>query len=435
MDIHALQLMGIAGMEDASDLASTAADIGEDLPKTAEEVETQGAEVVVAETGAEVQELAQVVEKVAEVVEEQQEDLEELQDAVDGLEGLFGSANYSAPAAALLYARAQKLHTRLGGRDTGDRLGAESLGDATTAQMAMRAGMEGFTDTVKKYANAAITFIKNMWDSLIAFLVGLFNRAAGIRRLAESLKKRVEASGFTVKEKIKLGKWNNLVDYTGKNVKFNDIGAQIFAGTKALAETVKKTESFMVAAGQDQDKSNEWGSTYTAVTNALKAIIDKVGNKKETKAAGKDAATGHFGGLTVMLTFRSEAVKNLDDISKAAKATRISFSVRGEGNKTPVSGEQKAKWDVSQLKSRCDDVISGTKEIEVAKNEQAFSGAARDRAIANLKVLANKESKEAPKAIAAIKSVYAMANTIVSNVSRLALDGYAAELSAVKAHM
>ncbi|QCW23251.1 internal head protein [Vibrio phage USC-1] len=179
----------------------------ESLDMTEEEVVQLVEEVAEKKVDNEVKEISKEVEKLADKVEEEAELVEELEEVVEGMEGLINSGNPNPAALSILYHRAERIHTKLGGTTTMPRSGVENLTTKTLEAHAI-VGLESFSDTLKNVGE----FGKDLVRRSIQFLIDLWNSIMGsesrIKRQMKELNEKLDKNG--VKEKVKLGPWANM---------------------------------------------------------------------------------------------------------------------------------------------------------------------------------------------------------------------------------
>jgi hypothetical protein len=405
----------------------------------------EGAEAVAAAVSAEVAELSTQIEeqgtqieKLAEEVKSLDETAEEVLENVEGLEGMLASGNFSSIGFANIFNRTDKLASKLGGVSAGSRLGAESISDATTAQMMARTGIEGFMDTVKSWGKKAAEYIKHIFNTVISFVVGLFSQAAGIQRQAESLEKRLESA--KVKDKIKLGSWNIYFDYKANGL---EAGGSSEGGL-AFGDGIDKLIG--QCSGTKIDVS-AFSSAYGTLVTELKsfAVAGKGSKKKETKDAGKDVVIGQHAGIRTMVSFKDGALKDEKACAEAARALRLAVGKDGEAAKKLSNGEEvKSKLGAGELKGILGKVKTTANNLRQSKVAKKFSAAERDRVVGMLSaVSASDKTKEEEigKAIEVTKAVYASLIALFtvgerhqSSLARAGLAGVAAHLNIGGAH-
>lgn len=401
-------LMAHAGMEtlDAGEIAQ--------VEKTAEEVAELVADKAAEEVKAEVNELADEVEELSEEVEEIEEDVEELEECVDGMEALLQAGSFNGAAFGLLYARAEKLNRKLGGADTGAVVGAESLGDATSATLAARAGMEGFMETARGYKDAAVKFIMSMYESLKAFVKGLLDKSVAIENQVKTTGDRL-AKAEKMKENVKPGKWASLA---------------LIRDTHKLKAIVTAADA-LVAAGAKLTSNDVAG--YVTAYNMLKSHISalaKDGQSKANKSGNGTTHQIHFGRVIISATVFDGEIKELADVNKAAKVTTISYSVSKEGGEVNFNALTKdtAKAFLT-LAAKDGEMLKSMKDAK-AGNEKG-----RDELIAALKKVEGKQEDWVKPAISALKASTAMTNRVFTVVAKILGNVADAKIAAVKAYL
>lgn len=424
-------LMGLAGCESMEDGEHVGDVVPADLPTTPEEVEDQSAELAISETNVEVVELAKVVEDVIDQVEELQDDQEELEETVAGLEAFMAKGDYHPVVAALLYDKARTIDAKLNnGKAFGEFVGAEALGDATTAQMAMRAGMESFLATAKKYAAAAAEYIKTIFNNAIAFIKSIFNKAEGIKRRAAALVKAIAAKD-ELKEEITLGKWNTLVDYEGTS---DDAAGQmkgkiekILASMKSLTDSKDRMISNMAEKKEDV---SSFAGLYSSLVGDLKALVTAGATAKESKNGNKTTVTATAGGSRYIMTYFGGEIKSYGDVKNACKVTRVSAGTVAS-DKIKTSGTVKSKYDKSKLTT----LVTQTSGFANLRSSDIFNDGGRNKVIGSINQLAGKDNPLVGKLISAVKSMYAMASSVESAVNKHYYNTLEARLQCAKAHL
>lgn len=414
-----LQLRGIMGAEE-NDVTAVVEDAVV-VPETVEETVEVVAAGAVAELSAEVEEQGNEVETLVEKLEDIQEDVEELQETVEGAESLLTSGQWNPQAFALLYGKAESLNAKLGGKEI-SVLGAESLADATTAQLAARDGLEAFGETIKKVGSGAIAFIKRIWDAIVAFVAGLFSKAAKVKSLAKAVGARLDKAE-KVKEEIKLGKWNVFVDVEKKGGKspkpafklLADAGAAVAAADTLLAspEKVDSLAKAMANLSFDMGKLDE-----------------AFGPGKKAGSSATMSSTYSYRGLSIIARYYGSDIKTFEDVSKAAKAVRFVWAPNAS---VKTSGDFKVSETKDSLKQRIASAVSVLDTVTEGKNTASLNAKKRDEIIAKLKALDSKESPNKGKAVTAVKSVYGCLSSVVTSTGRLGMAIAEGELSYVRA--
>lgn len=409
-----------------------------ELENVAEEVSDAVEETVkteIAEVATAIEEQSGQIEELTETVNELEEASEEVVEIVEGLESLLASGNFHAPSFAYQYNRAAKLNVMLGGRN-GSRLGAESLGDASTAQLMARDGIEGFMETVKGWGKKAADFIKHIFNTVISFFSNLFDQAGKIQSRATSLKEKVKADA--IKDKVKLGGWNAYFDYkaNGYTSKFSGLkgpDAEITGLIDSVSSITGESnvQSFRTAYG----KLSTWFADNSKVFKAKES--DKDDNQK--RLIGQEA------GIRLLAEYgKTSEIEDAAAAVKIARGTKVFYKVDAEGSKGLKGGEEAAKANDSQLKGICDEAIAFAKELRESKVKAKFSKAERDKTVGMLlavKASGGKDDadKEAGKVIDGniklIKAVYAMSANVSQSAYKFRTSFRKAQLDMVAAHL
>ncbi|EBV8434214.1 hypothetical protein AVA65_08185 [Salmonella enterica subsp. enterica serovar Minnesota] len=390
-----------------------------------EAVAEEAAAREVAEATVEIQEQGEEIAQLVETVENLEEQVEELEETVEGMESLLRSGNFNAGAFAHMYNRAAKISANLGGRSVA-RMGAESFSDAATAQVMARDGMEGFMDKVKGWGKTAIEFIKNIFNAVISFFVGIFNKVEGLQRRHDALVKRVDAAE-KVKEKVKLGGWNVWIDYE-KNGASESKAAKLGDALKAVnsyCDVAKKVEAANLGA---------FNTAYKALIAALKAGTS---GGKEASEGSKKKVMQEVGGIRILFTYEAEGAEKAEDAPKAAKALKL-FVAKAPEAKKLTSGEVAAKTDKTGLKKALAEVAGSIAGLRTGKADRAFSAAERDRVIASLntvKAANDEEAKERKGQVAIVRAVYSSGASILKTLAAAETSAADALLSCVAAHV
>lgn len=401
-------LMAHAGMEtlDAGEVAQ--------VEKTAEEVAELVADKAAEEIKAEVNELADEVEELSEEIEEIEEDVEELEECVDGMEALLQAGAFNGAAFGLLYNRAEKLNRKLGGADTGSVVGTESLGDAMSAGLAARAGMESFMDTARGYKDAAVKFIMSMYESLKAFVKGLFDKSVAIENQVKATSARLEKAE-KMKENVKPGKWASLAllkDSTKLKAIITAVDAVVGAGGKLTANDV---------------------SGYANAYRTLKSQIEnlaKDGQSKANKSGDGTTHQIHFGKVVISATVFDGEIKEHADVNKAAKVTTISYTVAKQEGEVSFNAltKESAKGLLSSAQ-KDGEMLKSMKEAK-AGNEKG-----RDELVAAIKKVEGKQEDWVKPSISALKASTAMTNRVFTTVAKILGNVADAKIAAVKAYL
>lgn len=394
-----------------------------------EEAVTEAAEeavkVEIAEVTAELEEVKAEVTELTDIVEELGDAQEELEETVEGMESLLASGNFSSGAFTHMYKRAGKLNAKLGGEVP--VLGAESFSDASSAQLNARDGMEAFGETAKGWATQAIAFIKNLFNRMITFVVGLLNKGKGLDKRVKFLEAKIKESG--VKEKVKLGGWNALLDITGeKNIVIKgtvvDTGKLFGTGLAAKIENAVKT-------GSADSAISDFSTGYKGLTSQLSVGKEVTGSDKDT--VGRMAAVGAF---RLMFSFYKDSISNVEEAVKALKALKFSVSKDSEAAKKLASGNEESALSASEVNQILANVKSTVTSVEKEKLTDVFSASRRDKVIGLLNVATKDvENKDGVKKAAGFVRQYCTTSsgflTAYSN-ARLKFAGI--QLECVSAH-
>lgn len=391
-----------------------------------EAVAEDAARAEVAEVQVVLEQQGQEIEELKAAVEEHDEAVEELEEVVDGMESLIGSGSFNSTAFATLYNRATKLNAKLGGVSV-DRMGTESLGDAATAQIMARHGMESFMDTVKGWAKKAIEAIKHIFNAVINFFVGIFSAAEKLARRADQLSQRLDKAD-KLKEKVKLGGWNALFDYEKHGLDGGDEG---WGGTSNALSTL---------AGAARDINSlelgKFNSAYSAVVSAVKADAKKDLDATEKSAGDKKTLIGQHAGVRVHAEMKDGSAKDLGEAAEFARSLKIHF---GTGDvKKLTTGEVAPKADKAALKKLIAYVKESVTLIRKDKVSSAFSKAERDKVIGSLNVVKaddKEKAKEVNEKIALVRAIYASTSSFTQAVNKYLVRCSGWQLDAVSAHI
>ena len=404
-----------AGVEDL-DLNDTPAEVVEEIVE--QEVRAQIAEATV-EMGEAGSEVVTLVERL-DAIEDTVEDLEE---TVEGMESLLASGNFDNTVFSQMYNRAARLNEKLGGSSL-SRMGAESFSDAASAQVMSRDGMEGFTETVKGYGAKAVAFIKQIYNAVINFFIGLFNQADALDRRAKQMSEQL-GKVEKLKEKVTFGGWNAYVDYAANGIK--DLGAvssEAFDAVAALAEQAK-------------DPKNANISAFSAAYKKTVASLTKMGKKSSSKDNGDNKnVVGQINGIRILFSYYDGKIENEADVAKAGKALKLAVGKAPEA-KTLSTGDSAPKADKSGLQGAITKIRADVQKLKTTKVKDKFSAAERDKVIGNLNALKGDGEKDGEKVKQGVAVVKASASTAASLTKVLASANGAfltAGLDCVKAH-
>lgn len=413
-----------AGAEDLN-LEGGAGD-GSVVDAVEEVVKTEVAELAVA-----IEEQSAAIEELTDEMADLDESVEELEETVDGLENLLQSGNYNPAAFAHLYRRGVTLANKLGADiDDTNRMGAESVSDAATAEMMVRSGIESFLDKAKEYGRKAIEFIKHIFNTVINFFVSLFNQVEGMQRRSNQLKKRLD-EGATVKTEIKLGGWNIFFDYA-KN------GLSDSAKTKHFEKTHAALASF-VELGKNVSGVDLSGfkSAYSTLVAGIKADATSIGKAQAKKNGSTNVIIGVSNGMRVRATYNDMDPKDLGEAAAAARSIKLTLGKDPDAKKM-TSGTAKAKLDKSALQGKLSEVnkdLAAMRQDSIAKK---FSAAERDRVIGSLNAVKAGDSDKASdvsKQVNLVRAIYAAGASLTQVVGKMASQETRALLDGIQAHI
>jgi len=387
-------------------------------------VKTELAEVTVV-----IEEQSNAIEKLVDQVEDLEEAVEEATEVVEGMESLINSGNFNGLAFSQLYNRGVKLGNKLGANIQGERMGAESITDASTAEMMARQGMEGIMDSIKEYGKKAVDFIKHIFNSVIAFFVSIFDKAAGLERRCDNLKKRVEDS-TKLKETVKLGGWNVFIDYAkGGIASVKSAGFEATQGAIAKLCDLGKNVSGVTL--------EEFKSAYSGLISAVKTDAKAAGKYNEKKAGNQDILIGVANGIRIQVSYIDSELKTMAEAAAAARSLKLVVMKDPEAKKL-TSGEVKAKTDKAGLLKAITEVRTIGAFIRNTKVAKAFSAAERDRVVGSLNAIKagdNEKAADINGQVTLIKAIYSSTSTMATNVTKMAVNAAGATLDCVAAHV
>lgn len=386
----------------------------------------------VAELTAVIEEQTAEIEKLADHVEATEEIVEELQEQVEGMESMLNSGNFNSVSFTNTYNSALRKAAKLGCEFSGDRVGAESMGDIASANLMARAGIEAIGETLKNWGTKAVNFIKHIFNSIINFFVSIFNKADGLQRREAQLRKRIN-DGAAIKKKIKLGSWNAYVDYASGGLaegsKKNKGGMEKTSSAMAsLTNEAKKVDGISVATTK---------SAYSSLVAGMKEDARAYGKYNEKKQGGKDLLVSQKAGYRMVASFSEPTMENFAECASAIRSVSITVSKAPEAKKM-TSGEVAAKTDKSGLIAVLDSVkakIAGMRNNDLAKE---FTNTGRDQIIGklnNTKAGDNDKAGEVNGKIGIVKAVYSLAAKIATNAERELINTTGALLDGVAAHL
>jgi hypothetical protein len=388
-------------------------------------IKTEIAEVTVA-----IEEQSNQVEQLVAKVDDLEEAVEEATEVVEGMESLINSGNFNSLAFANLYNRGVKLGNKLGANIQGDRVGAESITDASTAQMYARQGMESIMDSIKEYGRKAIEFIKHIFNGVINFFVSIFDKAAAIEKRCDQLKKRLE-EGAKVKELIKLGSWNVYIDYAKGGL----AGFKAKGFESSMNAIAKLTELGKNVSGITLE---DFKSAYAGVISAIKSDAKAAGKYNEKKAGTHDVLIGVINGVRIQASYVDSDIKTMADAANAARSLKFVVMKDPEAKKLTGGSDVKAKHDKSALLKEISDVRGMGANLRSAKVAKAFSAAERDRVVGSLNAIKAGESDKASEVngqVNLVKAVYSSTSSVTTSMTKFMMNGAAAALDCVAAHI
>ena len=403
--------------------------LGDGVPQEVvapEEVAEMVADKVIAENQDQLNEISESVEKLVDAVEESQETMEEIQDTVEGLESLL-NGNFNPVAASKSYTRLQNLVAKIGGDIGSERHGTEALTDASTAQMLMRDGIEAAGKEGEGWFSRAGTFLKALFQKIAAFVVGIFNAAAGYKRKIEI--QRAALKSGTVKNKIKVGDWNRYID--AKNYKASSAKAAV--DYAQIAENIGKLSSIIAQSDVHGADLGSFTKAYQAMTAGLKKT--QFGSGNAVSKGGSERAIINVLGMRVVVQFMSlGSIKEVKDIAKACRAVRTSM-VANPDSKVETSGEVDISVTAAELESVLNECGQGVKVMETLKSNKGFNTAAADRVIAHLRAEMTKDDDKAKakEVFNNITAIAAMSNRLLNDQSTMVSKAIKASLSFVSA--
>jgi len=376
------------------------------------------------------------IEKLVDKVDDLEEAVEEVEEAVEGMESMLNSGNFHSVSFANMYNRALRLAEKLpapeGQLMLGDRVGAENMTDAATAQLFARAGIESFVERVKEYGKKAVEFIKHIFNQVINFFVSLFNKADGLTRREGQLRKRLN-DGAKIKDKVKLGGWNVYVDYATDGLTSaskKDKGATDNTG-KALADLIKsasKAGSMTVA---------DLKSKHAALVAGIKSDAKAYGKYNEKKNGSKDVVLAQKAGIRFIANFSEPTINNFGEAAAAIRSVKLTM-VKAPEAKKMSSGEVKAKTDKTGLVATLDNVKGLIAEIRADETSKLMTASTRDALIGNLnnlKAANSDKGAEVDGQVNVIKAVFSLAAQVSSNTNKAKINAAGAYLDGVAAHL
>lgn len=390
----------------------------------------------IGEVTAALEEQTAEIEKLVDKVDDLEDAVEEVEEAVEGMESMLNSGNFHSVSFANMYNRALKLAEKLPAPEgqimLGDRVGAENMTDAATAQLFARAGVESFVERVKEYGKKAVEFIKHIFNQVINFFVSLFNKADGLTRREAQLRKRLN-DGAKIRDKVKMGGWNVYIDYAtdGLSKGSKKDKGNFDKTTKAVADLVKAAQkgSSMTVA--------DIKSKHAAVVTAIKADAKEFGKYNEKKNGSKDVILSQAAGIRAMANFSEPTINNFAEAAAAIRSIKLQM-VKAPEAKKMSTGEVKAKADKAALVTVLDGVKGTIAEIRSDETAKLMTASARDQLVGtlnNMKAGNSDKSAEIDGQVNVVKAACSLAAQVASNTNKQRINSAGAHLDAVAAHL
>lgn len=390
-------------------------------------VEQQQNEAI-AEAEADIAEAQEDIAQNESDIETLEERVEDLEEAVEGLESMInGRRSWNPELAQELYNRARKIDVRTFGEDRAVSFkGAECFSDKDTAMYEVLSGLESFKDKAKKMWEGIKNFFINLYKSIIAFFVGLFNRFKGLEKKADALKSRIaNMDEEKIKKEIKLGSWNAFVNIENRH---GDDGKALRKLSSTITSACKTIGSSLV--GDDAEK------TVKQIADSLDSIV-KEGEKKHTKDSNDNTITYEIkvGAVNVTITMPKD---NAKDKVTALKETKVSYTVGKEGAKLDGTLTDKS-GNKTSMTFWCDKMREAAQEAQLAQFDQKALSNSRDKAVAKAEIAVRntgEDNKEtARKNVQIIMQSHAAAMRISRTLLNFDGDMIKAGLAYVSAHL
>lgn len=386
----------------------------------------------VSELTAVIEEQSAEIEKLVDVVEDLEETVEEVQEQVEGLESMLNSGNFNSISFTNTYNSALRKAAKLGCDYSGDRVGAESMGDIASANLMARAGIEAIGETLKNWGAKAVNFIKHIFNSIINFFRSIFDKAGALQSRAEQLRKRIN-DGAAIKKKIKLGGWNVHIDYAS---------AGLIGESKRNKGTLDSTETALALLIEEANKID--GITLAGVKGAYSTLVGAVkddakayGKYNEKKQGNKDLIISQKAGVRMVASLSDPTIESLSDAATAIRSVSINVTKAPEAAKLS-SGEVAAKVDKSGLIAALDNVKAKVAAIRDSKLSKKLTNTARDQIIGklnNVKAADGDKTSEVNGKIGVVKAVYGLVAKIAANGEKGTINNAGAILDGVAAHL
>lgn len=147
------------------------------------------------------------------IVEDRVVDIEE---NISGLEAMMsGEAMWNPALAMKMYNDTCRLTNRNFGVSNSPTViqGLESFQDVDLAKLEIVDGVEDFKKKLSSARVAIVEFFKNLYKSIIAVFVGMFDQLKGIERRADIIMNRLnQMTDNQLKQTIRLGSWNKYLN-------------------------------------------------------------------------------------------------------------------------------------------------------------------------------------------------------------------------------
>lgn len=354
------------------------------VPETEKEVEVASNDVETQEA-----EIAEVVTAV-EDAEVDAETLGEIQtvmaETVETGEGTDSNAGEIAAIAV------EAICARLGIKSKQKVIpGTEAFGEKKTKLAATKVAVEAIGETISKIWKAIMAALKQVWEKVKSFVVGLLKNRTLLLKHLESLKAKIasiDAAAEKAEEELK-----------GSVAKAFSIGGKASFATaeKIMSDSEKLIKATNVGANHSVSIASKMIDIKGDPANLDSAAVDLLDNirgafeplgKVDSKSAGKDGATvAHYGNLafgkSVGITYSEGekttvnlVVEENTDLAEAAEALSkeqmtklLDQAIALVKNLQDVEKSQK---DLTAIAKACDNVTSAV--LKGAANNQAGDG-------------------------------------------------------------
>lgn len=292
-----------------------------------------------------------------------EERVEDLEENIEGLESLLNGSTPWNPELAQKYFRdARKIYQR-SFKITPDALeelkGAESFVDVSTAEMELAAGLEEMKKGAGGLVEGVKKFFTHLFNVVIAFFVGIFNKLSGLERKADLLVTRLNSVGDDkIKDTIKLGGWNAYLDVEKSSSLESKSTAIVTAANgfatqseSALVEGIKRgCDAF--AKGFKQTK-NTGGDNVSTITGRIAAVEFTIVEPKGSEVAAINKTKVTF------KVVKDESVKTSGEYkSGKSKSALVEMAKKTKSEATATKAQ---KLTANDLKSSRDKAISAAK--------------------------------------------------------------------------